>query len=51
VTDKLLYPRGDGVQWNPIDHLCVAGQVLVQASPGTTWTLAGEIHAVKRWSE
>ena len=26
VTDKLLFPRGDGVQWNPSDQLCLAGR-------------------------
>ena len=39
VTDDLLYLRGTGVQWNPSDQLCMAGQVLVQPRPSTTWTL------------
>jgi hypothetical protein len=25
----LVHLRGEGVQWNPVDHPCVAGQVLV----------------------
>jgi hypothetical protein len=48
VTDKLLFPRGDGVQWNPSDQLCLTGQVLVRPAPSTTWTLAGQIHAVEK---
>ncbi len=48
VTDMLVHPRGTGVQWNPADHLCMAGQVLCQQVPGGTWTLSGEIHAVEQ---
>src|SRR6266568_4352687 len=44
VTDMLVHPRGTGVQWNPADHLCMAGQVLRRQVPGGTWTLSGEIH-------
>lgn len=49
-ADTLVYLRGTGVQWNPADHLCVAGQVQMvgQHVPGTTWTLSGEIHAVEQ---
>jgi hypothetical protein len=48
VTDMLVHLRGTGVQWNPADHLCMAGQVLCQQVPGGTWTLSGEIHAVEQ---
>lgn len=48
AADRLVYPHGTGVQWNPADHLCVAGQVLCREAPGDTWTLAGEIHAVEQ---
>ena len=48
VTDMLVHLRGTGVQWNPADHLCMAGQVLCQQVPGRTWTLSGEIHAVEQ---
>jgi hypothetical protein len=47
VTDDLLYLRGTGVQWNPSDQLCMAGQVLVRATPSTTWTLSGQIYSVE----
>ena len=48
ITDMLVHTRGTGVQWNPADHLCVAGQVLCPQAPGGTWTLSGEIHAVEQ---
>jgi hypothetical protein len=48
AADRLVYPHGTGVQWNPADHLCVAGQMLCREAPGDTWTLAGEIHAVEQ---
>ena len=48
LTDNLLYLRGDGVQWNPSDHLCAAAQVLVRPALSTTWSLAGQIHAVEQ---
>jgi hypothetical protein len=47
VTDELIYLRGDGVQWNPSDHQCMAGQILVQPTPSTTWTLSGQICSVE----
>ena len=47
-TDRLVYPRGTSVQWNPADHLCMAGQVLCQEAPGDRWALSGEIHAIER---
>jgi len=48
VTDMLVHLRRTGVQWNPADHLCMAGQVLCRQVPGGTWTLSGEIHAVEQ---
>jgi hypothetical protein len=46
-TGRLVHLRGTGVQWNPADHLCVAGELLCRPAPGDAWTLAGEIHAVE----
>jgi len=48
VTDMLVHPRGTVVQWNPANHLCMAGQVLRRQVPGGTWTLSGEINAVEQ---
>jgi hypothetical protein len=45
--DALVHLRGGGVQWNPADHLCVAGQVVCRPAPETRWMLSGEIHAVE----
>lgn len=47
AADKLVYLRGPGVQWNPADHLVVAAQVVCRQSPGTDWSLSGEIHVVE----
>jgi len=52
ITGKLVHLRGAGVQWNPADHLCMAGQVLCAATAEDTWTLSGNIHAVEpRYAE
>lgn len=48
IADRLVYLRGTRVQWNPADHLCMAGQVLRQEKPGNTWSLSGEIYVVER---
>jgi hypothetical protein len=48
IADRLVYLRAPRVQWNPADHLCVAGQVLCREAPGDRWTLSGEIHAVEQ---
>lgn len=48
VTGRLVYLRGTGVQWNPADHLCVAGQLLCREAPDDMWTLSGGIHAVEQ---
>ena len=48
VTDRLVYSRGTGVQWNPADHLCTAGQLLCRRALGDAWTLSGEIHVVEQ---
>lgn len=48
ITDMLVHLRGTGMQWNPADHLYMAGQVLGRQGPGGTWTLSGEIHAVEQ---
>jgi hypothetical protein len=42
---QLLHRRGVGVQWNPSDHLCVAGQLL--RSRGDRWRLRGEIYRLR----
>jgi len=46
TAGPLVHLRGQGVQWNPADHLCVAGQLLIKQAAGNAWTLSGDIHAV-----
>jgi hypothetical protein len=42
LRHRLVHSRGEGVQCNPSDHLCVAGQLL--SHPGNQWRLSGEIY-------
>src|SRR6266566_3508136 len=48
ITDMLVHPRGTGVQWNPADHLCMAGQALCRQAPGGTWTLMAGMKATSK---
>ncbi|MGH3305023.1 MAG: hypothetical protein ACRDOK_25815 [Streptosporangiaceae bacterium] len=48
AAGTLVHLRGEGVQWNPSDHLCVAGQLLINQAVGNAWTLSGAIHAVEQ---
>lgn len=48
AAGTLVHLRGEGVQWSPADHLCVAGQLLITQTRGNTWMLSGAIHAVDR---
>ncbi len=38
---RFLWPRDDGVQWNPADDACLAAELLV--TQGRNWHLAGEL--------
>lgn len=43
-TRRLLWPRGDGYQWNPADDECVACELLWERDPDTQdWILSGSI--------
>jgi hypothetical protein len=44
---RLVCLRGTGVQWNPCDHMCMAGQVLCREGAGDTWRLSGEVWAAE----
>ncbi len=46
VTRRLLYRRAAGVQWDPGDNLCLAGEVLVE--PGSAWALSGIVEELVR---
>lgn len=47
VVNRLVHLRGAGVIWNPSDHMCVAGEVLVEDSTGPDWRLDGQLWAVE----
>ncbi|HYM14498.1 MAG TPA: hypothetical protein VEZ14_02985 [Dehalococcoidia bacterium] len=46
-TRRLLWVRGRGVQWNPRDDDCVAGDVAIRASRGERWSISGALFEVK----
>jgi hypothetical protein len=47
VAKTLLRPRLDSFQWNPADHLCLAGEVL-DSGPSDEWVLSGQICEISR---
>jgi hypothetical protein len=47
-VDHLVRLFGPGVQWNPGDHMCVAGEVVLESATGDTWQLSGEVCALVR---
>jgi hypothetical protein len=47
VAQKLLWPWRNGVQWNPADHLCLAGEVL-DSGQSDEWVLSGQISEISR---
>jgi hypothetical protein len=47
-TRRLLWLRGEGVQWNPGDDGCVAGELLLdESSSSGFFELSGELFEVK----
>ena len=46
-TRTLLWIRGDGVQWNPADDCCVAGELLFESSSEDFVEFSGELFEVK----
>lgn len=47
-TRRLVWPRADGVQWNPADDRCVAGELLVGSlsSDQRRYKISGELFKV-----
>jgi hypothetical protein len=45
---RLVHPYRKGVQWNPTDHLCVAGELLLAEPVGSRWAIRGEIVELSR---
>jgi hypothetical protein len=48
TVPRLVKPYGKGVQWNPADHLCVAGELLAAKPDGSRWAIKGEIVELSR---
>ncbi|OBH73123.1 hypothetical protein [Mycobacterium mantenii] len=48
VVPQLVAPYGEGVRWDPADHLCVAGELLRAEPIGPRWTIRGEIVELAR---
>lgn len=47
-TARLVDLYREGVQWNPTDHLCVAGELLLAESAGLGWAIRGEVVELSR---
>jgi hypothetical protein len=50
VVPRLVYPYGAGVKWDPVDHLCVAGELLGAEPVDSRWGIRGELVEVSRCS-
>lgn len=48
VVPRLVKPFGVGVQWDPADHWCVAGELLAADPTGSRWAIKGELVEVSR---
>lgn len=48
VVPRLVAPYGGGVKWDPADHLCVAGELLLAEPIGPRWAIRGEIVELAR---
>jgi hypothetical protein len=48
VVPRLVHPRGVGVQWNPSDDWCVAGELLPADPAGERWAISGEVIELAR---
>jgi hypothetical protein len=43
VVQQLVSRYGVGVKWDPADHLCVAGELLLAQPVGPRWAIGGEL--------
>ncbi|RDH76900.1 hypothetical protein DVS77_18885 [Mycolicibacterium moriokaense] len=48
VVQRLVYPYRKGVKWDPADHLCVAGELLVADAVDGRWAIKGEVVELAR---
>jgi hypothetical protein len=43
---RLLHARGPGVAWAPADDYCLAGELLLDAANGNSWSISGVIDEI-----
>jgi hypothetical protein len=43
---RLVSLRADGIQWNPADDRCVAGELLIEAGDSPSFELSGQLFPV-----
>ncbi|QNI06033.1 hypothetical protein GAN17_06805 [Mycobacterium kubicae] len=48
VSPRLVSPYREGVKWDPVDHRCVAGELVAADPAGTNWEIKGELIEVNR---
>ncbi|WP_156685609.1 hypothetical protein [Mycobacterium sp. Marseille-P9652] len=48
VVPRLVHPYGEGVKWDPADHLCVAGELLGAEPVDRRWAIKGEVVELSR---
>lgn len=48
VVPRLASPYRSGVKWDPADHLCVAGEVIIAEPVDSQWAIKGEIVELSR---
>lgn len=46
-TRRLLWPRADGIQWNPADDECVSAVLRVRRNGGPAWQFGFGLYAVE----
>ena len=45
---RLAFTYGAGVKWDPADHLCVAGELILAEPVGPRWAIKGELAEISR---
>jgi hypothetical protein len=48
AAPRLVSLHGKGVQWNPVDNLCVAGELLLAEPDDDRWAVKGELVELSR---
>lgn len=48
AVPRLVTPYQSSVKWDPVDHMCVAGELLSAESVGASWSIRGSLVEVTR---